>query len=459
MTATVEPSTTLPTNDTDPFSHEVLEDPLPLHAELRDAGPVVHLSKYDVYAFARYEQVHAALVDWQDFQSAAGVGLSNFRYEKPWRPPSLLLEADPPRHDAPRRVLKKILGPRSLRRLREPGSPTPRTSSTQVLAGGDRVRRGPRSLAEAFPLRVFPDAVGIAKRGPGEPAALRRPPVQRVRSRQRPGRQGGPADRASCPRWVNAQCARDALTDDGFGAQIWAAADRGDITPEQAPLVVRSLLLGRRGHHGARPVRRAVRLRDQPRAVAAAARAAVAGARRVRRGGALGVTGADLLPDGHRRRPGRRARRPRRQEDPHVPRGGQPRPAALGRPRLVRPVPRPLRVTSGSAWVSTSASASTSPGSRRRRCSPPWPGGYAASSSPARPCGTTTTPCAPGRASPSASACSGVSAAARGPGRAGLRRAAHHRCRHHRDVLIGSIIHPDRDEQHVTATAAAEVCC
>ena len=53
----------------------------------------------------RYEQVHAALIDWQTFESAAGVGLSNFRCEKPWRPPSLLLETDPPRHDAPRAVL------------------------------------------------------------------------------------------------------------------------------------------------------------------------------------------------------------------------------------------------------------------------------------------------------------------------------------------------------------------
>lgn len=42
--------------------------------------------------------------------------------------------------------------------------------------------------------------------------------------------------------WVDAQCARDMLTGDGFGAQIWAASDRGEITPEQAPLVVRSLL-------------------------------------------------------------------------------------------------------------------------------------------------------------------------------------------------------------------------
>jgi len=119
VTTTAQPAIAVPTSDVDPFSHEVLEDPLPMHQELREAGPVVYLNRYDIHAFARYDEVYAALVDWQGFQSAAGVGMSNFRYEKPWRPPSLLLEADPPKHDAPRRVLQKVLGPRALRRLRE----------------------------------------------------------------------------------------------------------------------------------------------------------------------------------------------------------------------------------------------------------------------------------------------------------------------------------------------------
>ncbi|MGY6021963.1 cytochrome P450 [Streptomyces spinosirectus] len=34
----------------------------------------------------------------------------------------------------------------------------------------------------------------------------------------------------------------DVLSEDGFGARIWEAAGRGDLTYEQAPLVVRSLL-------------------------------------------------------------------------------------------------------------------------------------------------------------------------------------------------------------------------
>jgi 4-methoxybenzoate monooxygenase (O-demethylating) len=239
VTATAQP-TTVPTTDVDPFSSEVLEDPLPMHTELREAGPVVLLEEYGVFALARYEQVHAALVDWQGFQSAAGVGMSNFRYEKPWRPPSLLLEADPPKHDAPRRVLQKVLGPRALRRMREAWLADADDLVDQVLEAGtafDTVR----SLAEAFPLRVFPDAVGI----PHEGRENLLPYGDHVFNAFGPGNdlvaKGAPRV-AELSAWVNAQCQRDVLAPEGFGADIWAASDRGDITPEQAPLVVRSLL-------------------------------------------------------------------------------------------------------------------------------------------------------------------------------------------------------------------------
>jgi 4-methoxybenzoate monooxygenase (O-demethylating) len=188
---------------------------------------------------ARYEEVRAALVDWQDFESGAGVGLSNFRHEKPWRPPSLLLENDPPRHDAPRRVLTSVLGPRVLRTLREQWF-----AAAEELV--DRVLRDPDldavpALAEAFPLKVFPDAVGLGPDGRenllpyGNFAFNAFGPPNELQLR----------DAGKMPRWsawVDAQCARERLSADGFGARIWAAADRGEITPEQAPYVVRSLL-------------------------------------------------------------------------------------------------------------------------------------------------------------------------------------------------------------------------
>ncbi|MGW7265078.1 cytochrome P450 [Streptomyces sp. NPDC054842] len=230
-----------PASDADPFAAEHLDNPEPLHRALREAGPVVHLSRYGVHALARYQEVRTALVDWQSFQSAAGVGLADFRREKPWRAPSLLLEADPPHHDAPRRVLREILAPPVLRGLRETWQRAADELVETVLA-----ERGTRfdafeALAAAFPLRVFPDAVGLGPDGRenllpyGNMAFNAFGPVNDLVTAD--------AHRAAdLSAWVNAQCARRALAEDGFGARIWAAADRGELTHEQAPLVVRSLL-------------------------------------------------------------------------------------------------------------------------------------------------------------------------------------------------------------------------
>ncbi|MFF4362843.1 cytochrome P450 [Streptomyces sp. NPDC001351] len=234
----------VPTIDADPFGHDILEDPSEFHEQLRGAGRVVYLSRYDVFAMGRYADVRAALVDWQSFQSAAGVGLSNFKYEKPWRPPSLLLESDPPHHDAPRVVLSSILSVRALRKLRDGWM----ADAEQLV--GDLAERatgkvleidGYADLAAAFPIRVFPDAVGIGKEGRENLL----PYGDHLFNAFGPSNdlvQKG-ADRiGDISTWVIAQCARDALTAGGFGEAIWAAADRGDITHEQAPLIVRSLL-------------------------------------------------------------------------------------------------------------------------------------------------------------------------------------------------------------------------
>jgi 4-methoxybenzoate monooxygenase (O-demethylating) len=240
VTTTEHRPATLPVNDEDPFSHELLEDPNPFHTRLREAGPVVYLERYDVYAFGRYEQVHAALVNWQEFQSAAGVGLSNFRYEKPWRPPSLVLEADPPRHDAPRRVLSAVLGPRALRKLREDWSADAEVLVDQVLAAGTEFD-AVTELSSTFPLRVFPDAVGLPAEGRenllpyGDHAFNAFGPHNDLMAKGEPRV-------AELSGWVGSVCARDVLAPQGFGADIWAAADRGDVTPAQAPLLVRSLL-------------------------------------------------------------------------------------------------------------------------------------------------------------------------------------------------------------------------
>jgi cytochrome P450 len=152
-----------PTASIDPFSHGFLKDPYPHHESLRETGPVVWLEHYGIWAMARHQEVRDALTDWQTYCSGAGVGLSDFRKEPPWRPPSIILEADPPLHTGTRAVLTRILSPAAINVLRA-------RFEREAAALVDRLvdRRefdGIADLAEAYPLKVFPDAVGLAEEG------------------------------------------------------------------------------------------------------------------------------------------------------------------------------------------------------------------------------------------------------------------------------------------------------
>ena len=108
----------VPVVDLDPFADEFLANPYAFHDRLREPGPVIWLTRYGVFAMARHKEVSAALKDWKAFCSGRGVGLSDFAKEAPWRPPSLLLEADPPLHDRTRAVVNHVLSVAALQPLR-----------------------------------------------------------------------------------------------------------------------------------------------------------------------------------------------------------------------------------------------------------------------------------------------------------------------------------------------------
>jgi hypothetical protein len=224
----------------DPWDPAVLRDPLEFQHGLREAGPVVQLEKYGIFAMGRYEHVHAALTNWQAFESGAGVGLSNWRTEKPWRPPSVVAEADPPHHDSTRDAIMKILAPRALGKLAKDWA-ADADELVDDLLGRTTDFDLMKDLARVFPLRIFPDAIGLPQEGrenllPYSEHAFNSfgPPNDLVT-------QAAPR-MPEIAAWVAAQCRREVLSEDGFGAQLYAAADRGDITQDHAPLLIRSLI-------------------------------------------------------------------------------------------------------------------------------------------------------------------------------------------------------------------------
>src|SRR5690242_6761578 len=142
----------VPHLDFDPFSIEFFADPFPTHELLREAGPVVYLDKWKVYGVARYAEVHAVLNDPATFCSSRGVGLSDFAREKPWRPPSLILEADPPEHTRTRAVLSQVLSATVMKQLRETFAAAAEARVDILLE--KRSFDAIADLAEAFPLSI-----------------------------------------------------------------------------------------------------------------------------------------------------------------------------------------------------------------------------------------------------------------------------------------------------------------
>jgi cytochrome P450 len=228
-----------PVSSVDPFSHAFLENPYPHHEAMREAGPVVWLERYGIWAMARHQEVRDALTDWQTYCSGAGVGLSDFRKEPPWRPPSIILEADPPLHTRTRAVLTRILSPGAINVLRERLVQEAEVLVDRLLA--KREFDAVADLAEPYPLKVFPDSVGIAEEGRENLLPYgsmvfngfgpRNDLFDKAMANAGPVRD-----------WIMSKCSRAALAPDGLGMQIFRSVDSGELSEAEAGMLVRSFL-------------------------------------------------------------------------------------------------------------------------------------------------------------------------------------------------------------------------
>src|SRR5688572_11241890 len=105
------PPPNIPVTDSDPFSDALLDDPYPLHETLREAGPVVWLSRYNIAAVARYAELREVFADWRTFTSTRGVGMADYVRHGRFRLPSIVLEVDPPEHTKNRSIIMRALSP------------------------------------------------------------------------------------------------------------------------------------------------------------------------------------------------------------------------------------------------------------------------------------------------------------------------------------------------------------
>lgn len=226
-------------SDFDPFDWKTRVDPYPAYAALRTAGAVIRLDKYGIWAVPRFAEVKAIFADHLNFSNAGGAGLANHFKEKPWRPPSIILEADPPLHTRTRKILARIMSVGAMRRLEDAFKAKAATLADGLIAKGsfDAIR----DLAEVFPLSVFPDALGIDSAG-RENLLTYGAMVFAGMGPENDYFRNLMAHAPAVLPWVTAKCQREALAPGSFGAQVYEAADLGEITQDEAPLLVRSFL-------------------------------------------------------------------------------------------------------------------------------------------------------------------------------------------------------------------------
>ncbi|MPY64732.1 cytochrome P450 [Streptomyces spongiae] len=147
-------------SDADLFSEEALTDPYPQYKMLRDLGPAAYLSRHDLWFVSRYDQVRAALGDWETFSSAQGIGL-NDGFNQAWS--SALIHMDPPEQTEQRRLFTERLSPRALRPVAEDIDRRARGLVELLLERGsfDAVT----DLAQDLPVHVIMDLIGWPQEG------------------------------------------------------------------------------------------------------------------------------------------------------------------------------------------------------------------------------------------------------------------------------------------------------
>ena len=262
--------TGVPVLDIDPYSDTNIDDPDAFDAALRDAGPVVWLKKYEMYAVGRFAEVETVLGDDAKFWCTAGVGLTDIRKPGSLRDKNPLLEVEPDEHARVRGGLMKIMSPAALRAMKVRFQSRAEALVDRVVEMGtfDAVH----DLVEPYIIDVFPETVGIKVN-----------PETVLLFGHLNFNANGPAndlykqalhDISPYLPDFEKSFQRHNMAPGGMGDQIYAAEDRGEFRPGTAISFVRVFFrggfdttiagLGTTLHHLARSPESWIALREKP---------------------------------------------------------------------------------------------------------------------------------------------------------------------------------------------------
>lgn len=221
----------------DLFSDEAIRNPYELYREMRDLGPVVWVERQGVFALPRYEQVRQALDDDGSFSSARGVSFNDFtnRAQR-----GTTLASDGEAHRCQRSILARGLTPHALRRRREEVEGLARGLVDRVL--GEETFDAVPALAQAMPLTVVPDLLGWEQEARPRLLEWAEATFDTIGPL-------GPRNEPKLARvgeligYATTVALENRLAADGLGAEVVAAAGRGEIEIERCPALMLDFLV------------------------------------------------------------------------------------------------------------------------------------------------------------------------------------------------------------------------
>jgi cytochrome P450 len=223
-------------NNDDIFNAASVRNARAVDDALREAAPVVKLARENITMLARYEHVSKGLQDWKTFSSTS----------RPWHDPKsvrpeILLTDDPPRHTQVRAVIANALSPRALSKMSDAFRADADALVRRVKEKSGMTIDAVAEITQPFVYKVLPDLLGVAEKGREHMYAF----GHMVWATMGPMNElfhEAMQDTAAVIEWATSCCNRENLAADSLGMQMFEAADRGEITQDEAKLLVGILL-------------------------------------------------------------------------------------------------------------------------------------------------------------------------------------------------------------------------
>lgn len=229
----------VPQYEADFYADGFIADPFPHYAAMRALGPVVFLPALGNFALTRYQEVKEALRNFEAFSSAQAVAADQVGCEFLRGVHGNTLNSDPPAHDVMRAAIAAPLLPGALESIR---------GEIEQEAGelvGRLLRRGEfdgmADLARHLPLTIVTELVGLAEDGRENmlqwaAAAFDILGVQNERGCR------GMETLQGMRRYIASEAVPEKLKPGGWTARLYELADRGQISREMVPLLIRDYI-------------------------------------------------------------------------------------------------------------------------------------------------------------------------------------------------------------------------